>query len=73
MEYADEIALMSEDACSMNRLTKKLAKKVRNLGMEIKKTKTKVMSVQPTEDTGIVLEREIIEEAEWFEYLDSIA
>ena len=71
LEYADDIALLSEDASSMNRMTEKLAQEASKVGLEINKRKTKVMAVQPTEDIRIVLEGEMVEEVNCFEYLGS--
>ena len=71
LDYADDIALMSEDVRSMNRMTEKLAQEASKVGLVMNRRKTKVMAVQPTEDIRIVLEGEVIEEVEWFEYLGS--
>ena len=71
LAYADDIALLSEDVDSMRRVTEKLALEASKVGLEINRTKTKVMAAQPREDISIVLEGEAIGRVESFEYLGS--
>ena len=72
LAYADDIALLSEDMDSMKRITEKLALEASKVGLEINRTKTKVMAAQPREDISISLEGETIERVDSFEYLGSV-
>ena len=72
LAYADDIALLSDDADSMKTMTDKLALEASRVGLEINRTKTKLMAVQPREDISIALEGEVIGRVESFEYLGSV-
>ena len=69
--YADDITLLSEDISSTKRMTGKLVFELSKMGLEINRTKTKVMAAQPREDVTIALECEVIRMSESFEYLGS--
>ena len=71
LAYADDIALLSEDADGMNRITEKLAREAGKVGLEINQGKTKVLTVQPREDVRIELGENLIDEVNSFEYLGS--
>ena len=71
LAYADDIALLSRDIRGMNRMTEKLEREARKVGLEINKRKTKVMAVQSREEVRVELGGEVIDEVDWFEYLGS--
>ena len=68
---AEDIAQISEDVRSMNRMTEKIAQEATKMGLVMNKRKTKVMAVQLTENIRRVLEGEVTEEADWFEHLSN--
>ena len=70
--YADDIALLSEDAHVMNRMTGKLAREAGRIGLEINLRKSKMMTVQNSEDVRVELGEDIIGEVDSFEYLGSV-
>ena len=72
LAYADDVALLSKDTRDMNRMTEKLEREARKVGLEINQRKTKVLVVQPSEDVRVELGGEVIEEVDWFEYLGSV-
>ena len=72
LAYADDIALLSEDADVMNIMTEKLAREAGSIGLEINLRKSKIMTVQNSEDVRVELGEDIIGEVDSFEYLGSV-
>ena len=71
-DFADDLALLSHTQQQMQEKTTKIAEVSTSVGLNIHKTKSKVMKSNTTNLTPIILEGSALEEVDQFNYLGSI-
>ena len=72
LDFADDLALLSHTQQQMQEKTRTIADTSARIGLNIHRGKSKVLKVNTTNTTPIMLEEEALEEVESFIYLGSI-
>jgi hypothetical protein len=72
LDFADDLALLSETRQQMQEKTTELAATSNTIGLKIHEGKTKIMKVNAPDSTAISLNGEEIEEVDAFTYLGSV-
>ena len=71
LDFADDLALLGENAKSLQSVTDNLASTAAKVGLRISTEKTKVMSVREQQPMALKVNPQEAEEVEYFTYLGS--